>query len=208
VALLHHREYTHNDIKPENFLVRQADNRMLLIDFGNARKQEKEGITTAFFRRRRLSRIRGTPAYMAPEVLAGKRPNYRSDVYALGACAHFLFTNHLIIRRDLATSTTAQTALAAEIRINVPGLPRELNDILSRCIRTEPEARPDTAVVLLDFLKRYLPKAMLTGVDKLSRSLAEKALAAQQQQAQQDDQRRSEIEEAARRASARDKFIG
>jgi serine/threonine-protein kinase len=173
-ARLHRAGIIHNDLKPENFILTPTTGRLNLIDFGNIKQPSRRGITT-IFQSRTIKRVRGTPAYMAPELLQRKRPSFASDVYALGACAHHLLTNHPIRSRQQAVDVALQTRQSEEIRLQVPELPREANELLTRCLRQDPESRPENADTLLTILRNAIPPAMLAGRCVLSERLAEQA---------------------------------
>jgi serine/threonine protein kinase len=86
----HDKQIVHQDVKPSNFLIRtntRTPNRpdLLLSDFGIARFS---GATANI-----SHSIRGTPAYMAPEIWSGE-PTPASDQYALAVMAYELFTGH------------------------------------------------------------------------------------------------------------------
>ncbi len=200
VAVLHHQEIIHGDIKPSNYLLRSEDGKMHLIDFGNVSKPQKSGLTTAFIRRK-VKHVRGTPAYMAPELLDKNRPSFRSDVFSLGVCAKVLFTNRRLTSREDGTDkffkNQTKTRASVEERINVPQLGDKVNTILSYCIRSEPEARPENAVDLFNLLKQNIDKRQLKGPDRLSRFLAQKA----KEELAREEQERKSKEEALRQAS-------
>jgi serine/threonine-protein kinase len=75
---LHAHRVVHRDLKPENVLVTAAG-QVKLIDFGIALDRSARRLTWT-----KLSRTFGTPDYMAPEQVAGKRGDERSDIYATG----------------------------------------------------------------------------------------------------------------------------
>ncbi len=76
LAFLHERGWIHADLKPDNVLVPSGEpDRAVLLDFGLALRQGDSG------------GVRGTPGFIAPEVLAGAEPSVASDLYALGALA-------------------------------------------------------------------------------------------------------------------------
>ena len=76
LAAAHRHGVLHRDVKPQNILL-EREGRARLTDFGSARMDGETTIT-------RTGAIVGTLAYMAPEVVAGRRGDARSDVFALG----------------------------------------------------------------------------------------------------------------------------
>ena len=86
---IHSRGIVHRDIKPDNIILRTADQQPVLIDFGAV----KEAIATVVDSRGQtaLSIAVGTPGYMPSEQAAG-RPLYSSDLYSLGLTAVYLLT--------------------------------------------------------------------------------------------------------------------
>src|SRR4029453_18492680 len=85
LAHAHSRGIVHRDVKPDNVLI--SDRHVFLADFGVARAltQHADGITITG-----TGILIGTPAYMAPEQVAGGVVDHRSDIYALGAMAYEL----------------------------------------------------------------------------------------------------------------------
>ncbi len=79
LAHAHARGVFHRDLKPANVIVDWAGDAVKLVDFGLARVEG--GLRTG------TGIVPGTPAYMAPELLAGAAPDARTDLYALGVMA-------------------------------------------------------------------------------------------------------------------------
>lgn len=75
----------HLDVKPANFMV-DADNVVMLTDFGLARKQ------TEIASGARDDELQGTPAYASPEHVMQEKPDLRTDIYCLGASLFHLIT--------------------------------------------------------------------------------------------------------------------
>src|SRR5208337_5551854 len=76
---MHKHGVVHRDLKPENIMV-DADDRIKIIDFGIAMKEDARRITHAS-----VTPALGTPDYISPEQVKGQRGDQRSDIYALGA---------------------------------------------------------------------------------------------------------------------------
>lgn len=84
LAHAHGRGVVHRDLKPANVRVNWADDAVRIVDFGLARAAGASRTGTGI--------VPGTPAYMAPEQLAGAEPDPRCDGYALGVMAFELLT--------------------------------------------------------------------------------------------------------------------
>jgi serine/threonine protein kinase len=83
---IHSHGIVHRDLKPENIMIDDEDH-VKLIDFGIAGKQGARRLTFANF-----SQIMGTPEYISPEQVKGKRGDGRSDVFALGVMLYEMLT--------------------------------------------------------------------------------------------------------------------
>jgi serine/threonine protein kinase, bacterial len=89
IDYLHHNKIIHRDIKPENIIIRNYDQKPILIDFGAVK--EIMGTTVFNSGESASTIVIGTPGYMSAEQGAG-RPMYSSDLYALGLTAIYLLT--------------------------------------------------------------------------------------------------------------------
>jgi eukaryotic-like serine/threonine-protein kinase len=138
---IHRNGVVHRDLKPENIMV-GPDDRIKLIDFGIASNAGSRRLTFA-----KLSQLIGTPDYISPEQVKGKRGDARSDIYALGVMLYELLTgsvpfigpNAFVIMNDRL--------------LNSPVPPRELNpeispqlqEIIYRAMERDPKNRYGSA---------------------------------------------------------------
>src|SRR5271170_2842479 len=112
---IHSRGVVHRDLKPENIVV-DAEDRIKLIDFGIAGEEGARRLTFGKF-----SNIMGTPDYISPEQIQGKRGDARSDVYALGAILYEMLTGRPPFQGE------NPFAIMNDRLLNHPVPPRELN---------------------------------------------------------------------------------
>lgn len=131
----HARGILHRDLKPSN-VVRAADGRWKLVDFGVAHVPDSEVTLSGQFL--------GTPAYAAPEALTLGRFSAASDVYGLAATLHEIATGAKP-RGDL---TMAELLVAADRAVLAPAQVEalgELGPILAAGLALAPAARPTAA---------------------------------------------------------------
>jgi serine/threonine protein kinase len=92
LAYAHRAGVVHRDVKPANVMFDPATDSVKLTDFGLARSADAEATRSGL--------LLGSPAYMAPELLAGARADARSDIYALGVLLFELLTGQLPFAAD------------------------------------------------------------------------------------------------------------
>lgn len=142
LAHAHAQRVVHRDLKPANVLVDLATARVKLLDFGVARiddgQQTRTGMTL------------GTPAYMAPEQLAGHAASPATDVYALGVMLFELFTG----RRPHGGATMGEllravaSTPAADLARLRPDLPAEAAAAVQQMLAADPASRPSSLAEL------------------------------------------------------------
>ena len=137
LGYIHSHGIVHRDLKPENIMV-DADDHVKLIDFGIAGQAGARRLTFA-----KLSQVMGTPDYISPEQVKGKRGDGRSDIYALGVMLYEMLTgktpfqgpNPFAIMNDrLLNNPTPPRELD-------PTISPELQEIIYRAIERDPKNR-------------------------------------------------------------------
>ena len=116
---IHRNGVVHRDLKPENIMIDAAD-RIKLIDFGIAGKAGARRLTFG-----KLSQIAGTPDYISPEQVKGKRGDGRSDIYSLGVILYEMVTG------ETPFAGTNPFAVMNDRLVNNPIPPREVNPEIS-----------------------------------------------------------------------------
>jgi predicted Ser/Thr protein kinase len=155
LAAAHTKGVLHRDFKPANIMI-DSHGEVRIMDFGLAAIADQLDTSDAFS---------GTPAYMAPEQLAGTGATRQSDLYALGLVLYELFTGkppfagkdlQELQRQRADTPKTTPSTL-------IPDISPRLESAILRCLEPEPNLRPASALEVA---------VSLPGGDPLAEALA------------------------------------
>jgi serine/threonine-protein kinase len=135
LAHAHAQGVVHRDVKPANVMIDSATNSVKVTDFGIAR------ITDAC--RTRTGMVLGTPSFMSPEQMAGRRVDGRTDIYSLGVMLFQLLTGALPHRSESMAELMNQIVneTAPDVRTLRPELPEALANIVALALEKRPEVR-------------------------------------------------------------------
>jgi serine/threonine protein kinase len=149
LAAIHDEGIVHRDLKTPN-LVRDAKGVVRLLDFGIAKEWQaptEQGLTAT-------GALIGTPEYLSPEQILGRKSDLRADIYALGIVTFEVFTGQLpfrgetpaaIFQRHVSQPPPLQGPEAAR-------LPRPLLPVLRRALAKEPQLRYENAIAMAEGL--------------------------------------------------------
>ncbi|MDX1384496.1 MAG: protein kinase, partial [Thermoanaerobaculia bacterium] len=147
LAAAHGVDVIHRDIKPANVLI-EPGGRVVVTDFGLARATAKESDVTVD------ATMIGTPAYMAPEQVRGDTAvGPATDLYALGAVFYELLTGRCPFVRETAVATAmARLTHDPEDPRALADIPDVVADLVMRCLQRRAEARPASALEVVEAL--------------------------------------------------------
>ncbi len=156
LAEAHAKGLIHRDIKPSNLIACERGGLydvLKIVDFGLVKEMEEvDGNLT------QAEVLIGTPFYMAPEIISQPgAASPQSDLYALGAVGYFLVTGRQVFEGASAVEICAAHLHDTPERPSVRAgrdIPRDLEDLLLRCLAKDPDDRPGSPAELQDALAR------------------------------------------------------
>ena len=148
MAYCHDHGVVHRDLKPENILI-TAEGQPVIMDFGLALTQGARRVTYS-----NLSAAMGTPDYMAPEQVDGKRGDARTDIYALGTILYEMLAGKTPFTGDnnLAVMARHLNGVAPRLDRERADIPPQIAAIVARCLQREPDDRYPDMRALIDAL--------------------------------------------------------
>ena len=152
----HRAGVIHRDLKPDNIIVwedRTGREHVKVCDFGIAKildPREGNSITVDGF-------VCGTPQYMAPEQARGDEIDHRVDVYAAGVVLYQMLVGKVPFGGDTAlgiiTKHLTDTAVPPHVRAPELGIPKSLEDIVTRAMSKDPAQRYQSAGEMADAIE-------------------------------------------------------
>ena len=135
LAYAHRQNVVHRDIKPANIMYEHDSDTVKVTDFGIARITDSSKTKTGL--------VLGTPSFMSPEQLAGKKVDGRSDLYSLGVMLFQMLTGMLPFRGDSMAELMYKIANeeAPDLRTIRAELPESLANLVALAMAKRPETR-------------------------------------------------------------------
>ena len=139
----------HRDLKPQNIMQDKAG-RILVMDFGLARTVEGDGMTQS-------GALVGTMEYMSPEQALAEELDSRSDLFAVGLILYELLTGNTPFKADSALASLIKRTQERAIPVSDHDqtIPRQLSNIVSKCLERDPKVRYQSAAEMLKDLDSW-----------------------------------------------------
>ncbi len=161
LSYAHSKNVVHRDIKPANIMLLKETNEIKVTDFGIAR------ITSAS--KTRTGVILGTPSYMSPEQVSGKKLDGRSDIFSLGVVIFELLTGQKPFASEDMASLMYQITRKRHpsARETNPRIPPVVEKIIDKALIKEVDQRYQKAELMAEHLRKVVER-----IDQLRKSKA------------------------------------
>lgn len=138
---MHKKGVIHRDLKLENIMVDIEDGEIVckLTDFGLSCLLDKNGIASGY---------RGTPQYMAPEILRDEQYTCKVDTWALGVLTYAAFTGNFPFNSDVSEDRDEAIKTADFDRSKLAQQGEDVVDFISCCLDKNPETRKSAEELL------------------------------------------------------------
>ncbi|MFN3193729.1 MAG: serine/threonine protein kinase [Aureliella sp.] len=159
----HAQGLVHRDVKPANILLEEKVGRVVLSDFGLARTADDASLT-------KTGIVAGTPHYMSPEQANGAKVDHQSDLFSLGSVLYFMLTGTPPFRAEGAMAVLNKICRNEidDIQDRNPEVPREVAELIARCLAKDPSKRIQTASELHAELQALLTAYQAGGLSFVS----------------------------------------
>jgi eukaryotic-like serine/threonine-protein kinase len=179
----HSKKVIHRDLKPGNIVLTE-DHSVKVLDFGLAihigqvvsvfDHEARSGTMTGLTMSSLNGRVVGTVSYMSPEQADGRTVDERSDLFSLGCVLYEMITGSKAFHSGDAAATLAKIRETAykPVREIIPDLPGRLEKLITDCLQSDPQRRPQSAAQVREILT-----AVRSELEGRGRSLKRVALA-------------------------------
>ncbi|HEX7030266.1 MAG TPA: serine/threonine-protein kinase [Gammaproteobacteria bacterium] len=148
----HEQGVVHRDVKPANMVLTKDEHEVKVTDFGVAHLTDASKTKTGT--------ILGSPSFMSPEQVAGRRVDGRSDLWSLGVSMYQLLTGHLPFTGEPLATLMYRIANedASELRAWRPDIPDNVNAIVTKALTKDPSARYQTGRGMAGAIRQCIAK--------------------------------------------------
>jgi serine/threonine protein kinase/tetratricopeptide (TPR) repeat protein len=157
LAKAHQAGIVHRDVKPQNILI-DKDGRARICDFGLAKLKREVMLT-------KTGTTVGTVSYMSPEQGQGKEVDQRSDIFSLGVVLYEMVTGQLPFKgeHEAAIVYSIVNEAAEPLARYKADVPEELQRIVDKALRKDPQTRYQSAADMVADLKEVQRESATTG---------------------------------------------